>query len=74
MQVAEVTLIGYTVHIFLTVHFDLYKLFVDGSAGEMVSPSKTATQVNAESLEGKDLYKVSHNDFDVGEFKKCTFL
>ncbi|KAL9958296.1 hypothetical protein ACROYT_G035296 [Oculina patagonica] len=43
------------------------KTIKDGSAGEMVSPSKTATQVNAESLEGKELYKVSHNDFDVGE-------
>jgi len=39
----------------------------DGSAGEMISPAKTAAQVNAESLEGKHLYKVSHNDFEVGE-------
>lgn len=43
------------------------KTIKDGSAGEMVSPAKTAAQVNAESLEGKELYKVSHNDFDVGE-------
>ena len=36
----------------------------------MVSPAKTAAQVNAESLEGKELYKVSHNDFDVGKFRE----
>ena len=34
-----------------------------------MNPSKTAAQVNSESLEGKGLYKVSHNDFDVGEFR-----
>ena len=34
----------------------------------MVNPPKTAVQVNAESLEGKQLYKVSHHDFDVGRF------
>ncbi|KAK2547717.1 EF-hand domain-containing family member B [Acropora cervicornis] len=39
----------------------------DGSAGEMVNPSKTAAQVNTESQEGKHLYKVSHHDFEVGE-------
>lgn len=39
----------------------------DGSAGEMVNPSKSAAQVNAESEEGKHLYKVSHQDFEVGE-------
>lgn len=44
-------------------------IHVDGSAGEMVNPSKTAAQVNTESLEGKELYKVSHNDFDVGKFR-----
>lgn len=44
-------------------------IHVDGSAGEMVNPSKTAALVSAESLEGKELYKVSHNDFDVGKFR-----
>lgn len=44
-------------------------IHADGSAGEMVNPSKTAAQVNTESLEGKELYKVSHNDFDVGKFR-----
>ena len=39
----------------------------DGSAAEMVSPAKTAAQVNTESMEGKHLYKVSHNDFEVGK-------
>lgn len=43
-------------------------IHVDGNAGEMVNPSKTAAQVNTESLEGKELYKVSHNDFDVGKY------
>ena len=48
---------------------------LDGSAGEMVSPAKTAVQVNAESLEGKELYKVSHNDFDVGMLRDvCSSL
>ena len=37
--------------------------------GEMVNPGKTAAQVNTESLEGKELYKVSHNDLDVGKFR-----
>lgn len=32
----------------------------------MVNPSKSAAQVNAESEEGKHLYKVSHQDFEVG--------
>lgn len=41
----------------------------------MVSPAKTAAQVNAESLEGKELYKVSHNDFDVGMLRDvCSSL
>ena len=43
--------------------------FVDGSAGEMVNPAKTAAQVNAESMEGKDLYKFSHSDYEVGKSK-----
>lgn len=48
---------------------NIFFIHVDGSAGEMVNPSKTAAQVNTESLEGKELYKVSHNDFDVGKFR-----
>lgn len=43
------------------------KTIKDGSAGEMVNPAKTAAQVNAESMEGKDLYKFSHSDYEVGE-------
>ena len=42
-------------------------ILTDGSAGELVNPAKAAVQVNAESMEGKDLYKVSHHDFEVGE-------
>ena len=44
-------------------------LFADGSAGEMVNPAKTAAQVNTESMEGKDLYKFSHSDYEVGKSK-----
>ena len=32
-----------------------------------MNPAKTAAQVNAESQEGKDLYKVTHHDFEVGK-------
>lgn len=48
--------------------------FVDGSAGEMVNPAKTAAQVNAESMEGKDLYKFSHSDYEVGKSKLIKIL
>jgi len=40
----------------------------------MISPAKTAAQVNAESLEGKHLYKVSHNDFEVGKTVISFFM
>ncbi|KXJ08719.1 EF-hand domain-containing family member B [Exaiptasia diaphana] len=43
------------------------KTIKDGTAGEMVNPAKTAEQVVKESLVGKDLYKFSHHDYDVGE-------
>ncbi|EDO30325.1 predicted protein [Nematostella vectensis] len=43
------------------------KTIKDGTAGEMVNPGKTATQVEQESMEGKELYKVSHQDYEVGE-------
>ncbi|KAK3754621.1 hypothetical protein QZH41_020542 [Actinostola sp. cb2023] len=43
------------------------KTIKDGSAGEMVNPDKTAEQVIKESMEGKELYKFSHHDYDVGE-------
>ena len=49
-------------------------LFADGSAGEMVNPAKTAAQVNAESMEGKDLYKFSHSDYEVGKSKIIILL
>lgn len=39
----------------------------DCSAGELVSPAKTYQQVFAESEQGRDLYKMSHHDFNVGE-------
>lgn len=34
----------------------------------MVNPDKTANQVVTESLEGKELYKFSHHDYDVGKY------
>jgi hypothetical protein len=39
----------------------------DGSANELVSPSKTAAQVELESKDGKELYRISHKDYEVGE-------
>ncbi|XP_071502668.1 EF-hand domain-containing family member B-like [Diadema antillarum] len=39
----------------------------DCTAGELVSPAKTYQQVFAESEQGRDLYKFTHHDFDVGE-------
>ena len=49
-------------------------LFADGSAGEMVNPAKTTAQVNAESMEAKDLYKFSHSDYEVGKSKIIILL
>ncbi|XP_031556686.1 EF-hand domain-containing family member B-like [Actinia tenebrosa] len=43
------------------------KTIKDGTAGEMVNPDKKASQVMTESQEGKELYKFSHHDYDVGE-------
>lgn len=39
----------------------------DVSAGELVNPPKTRTQVNSESEEGLELYKKSHSAYTVGE-------
>ena len=39
----------------------------DDSAGDIVSPQKSVQQVTRESQEGKELYKKSHNDYEVGE-------
>ena len=35
----------------------------------MVNPAKTAVQVQQESEQGKELYRVSHQDYDVGELQ-----
>lgn len=45
----------------------ILKLISDGTSGELVSPAKTARQVLQESMVGKDLYKFSHHDYDVGK-------
>ena len=42
-------------------------LLTDMSAGEVVSPSKTATQVQREAEVGRHLYRISHEDYGVGE-------
>ncbi|XP_071822660.1 EF-hand domain-containing family member B-like [Apostichopus japonicus] len=39
----------------------------DCTAGELVSPPKTYTDVMREDQEGKDLYKFTHHEFEVGE-------
>lgn len=41
--------------------------FIDVSAGELVSPAKTSAEVEQESTVGSDLYKKSHQIYDVGE-------
>ncbi|XP_065834963.1 EF-hand domain-containing family member B-like [Oscarella lobularis] len=40
---------------------------IDGSAAEMVNPNKTRTEIDLESTQGQNLYKKSHNSFEVGE-------
>ena len=45
----------------------------DDSAGDIVSPQKNFQQVMKESNEGKELYKRSHNDYDVGTYI-CTYV
>ena len=34
----------------------------------MINPAKTTAQVSSESEDGKELYKVSHHDYDVGKY------
>ena len=40
---------------------------LDDSAGQLVSPPKSAQQVEMESKQGFELYKMSHGVYDVGE-------
>eukprot|EP00118_Oscarella_pearsei_P004229 m.17710 g.17710 ORF g.17710 m.17710 type:complete len:550 (+) comp27541_c0_seq1:45-1694(+) len=40
---------------------------INGNAAEMVSPNKTRLEVEQEAEMGKELYKKSHNTFEVGE-------
>ncbi|XP_071943653.1 EF-hand domain-containing family member B-like [Antedon mediterranea] len=54
-------------------HVDIYgtsfglKNVFDGTAGELVNPNKSYQQVYIESMQGNDLYKLTHHDFEVGE-------
>ena len=45
----------------------LVLLLTGDSAVSLVSPPKTRAQVEEESLIGKDLYRLSHHDYGVGE-------
>ena len=54
-------------YVYMCVYLSCCIVFIDDSAGDMVSPQKTRQQVEAEDAVGKDLYKKSHNDYDVGE-------
>ena len=40
---------------------------LDDSAGQLISPPKSAEQVETESKQGSELYKISHGAYDVGE-------
>ena len=40
----------------------------DDCAGDMVSPQKSRAQVEKEAARGKDLYRKSHNDYNVGRW------
>ena len=40
----------------------------DDCAGDMVSPQKSRAQVEKEAAKGKDLYRKSHNDYNVGRW------
>ncbi|XP_028402808.1 EF-hand domain-containing family member B-like [Dendronephthya gigantea] len=39
----------------------------EGKAGDIINPPKSRKQVDVESGDGKDLYKVSHHAYDVAE-------
>ena len=39
----------------------------DGKAGDIINPPKSRKQVEIECDDGKDLYKLSHHAYDVGE-------
>ena len=39
----------------------------DCTAGELVNPAKSRTEVQSEAVEGQEIYKVSHGAYDVGK-------
>ena len=43
------------------------------SAGFLISPPKRTDEVEAESKLGKELYKISHYDYDVGEMVSYNY-
>ena len=46
---------------------------VEGSAGELVNPPKSAQQVYDEGEVGRNLYRLTHKDFWVGEQKQRNY-
>ena len=44
------------------------------SAGILISPPKSKDEVEAESKLGKELYKISHYDYDVGEMVSIVII
>jgi hypothetical protein len=47
--------------------------FTDGFAGELVNPDKSRVSVAEEAEIGRDLYRESHKDFQVGEQKTRNY-
>ncbi|XP_078284009.1 EF-hand domain-containing family member B [Rhinoraja longicauda] len=43
------------------------RVIKDITVGELVNPPKTRLQINEESQSGHSLYRVTHNDYNVGE-------
>ena len=56
--------------------FLLYNIihFSGDSAGILISPPKSKDEVEAESKFGKELYKISHCDYDVGEMVSIVII
>ena len=46
----------------------------DGSAGQLINPYKTYERVHSEAEAGHDLYKQTHNDYNVGEKSSRKYL
>lgn len=56
---------GFSVKICSPVY--IMNLFLDGSAGELISPNKGRKEVNEAYETGRDLYRRTHFNYRVGE-------